>query len=88
MEETLEYAREVAQDDPYDRCMIKLAVNRAQDVQEFTSCLHSTHSMYPLIRAGEWDPAYAIKAPKGAAGRWFRWHGTDTARREGRPRTT
>jgi len=65
MDETLAYARDVSQNDPYDLRMIKLAVNNAQDVQGFTSYIQSTHSMYSLIRAGERDPGYAIKVPEG-----------------------
>ena len=65
MDETLEYAKEVAQNDPYDLRMIKLAVNQAQDVQGFTLYIQSTHSMYSLIRAGERDPGYAIAKPTG-----------------------
>ncbi len=63
--DTLAYARDVAQNDPYDLRMIKLAVNQAQDVQGFTSYIQSTHSMYSLIRAGERDPGYAIEKPEG-----------------------
>ena len=65
LEETLAYARDVAQNDPYDLRMIKLAVNQAQDVQGFTSYIQSTHSMYSLIRAGERNPGYAIERPTG-----------------------
>lgn len=65
MQEALAYATDVAQNDPYDLRMIKLAVNNAQDVQGFTSYIQSTHAMYSLIRAGERDPGYALKVPEG-----------------------
>ena len=65
MDEALAYAHDVAQNDPYDLRMIKLAVNNAQDVQGFTSYIQSTHSMYSLIRAGERHPGFAIKVPEG-----------------------
>jgi len=65
MQEALAYAADVAQNDPYDLRMIKLAVNNAQDVQGFTSYIQSTHAMYSLIRSAEREPGYAVKAPEG-----------------------
>lgn len=64
-EETLAYARDVAQNDPFEMRMIKLAVNQAQDQQGFTSFIHAAHSMYMLNRTGEKDPDYAVKVPEG-----------------------
>jgi enoyl-CoA hydratase len=63
--ETLAYARDVAQNDPFEMRMIKLAVNQAQDQQGFTSFIHAAHSMYMLNRTGEKDPDYAVKVPDG-----------------------
>jgi enoyl-CoA hydratase len=63
--ETLAYARDVAQNDPFEMRMIKLAVNQAQDQQGFTAFIHAAHSMYMLNRTGEKDPDYAVKKPEG-----------------------
>ena len=63
--ETMEYARDVAQNDPFEMRMIKLAVNQAQDQQGFTAFIHAAHSMYMLNRTGEKDPDYAVKVPEG-----------------------
>ena len=64
-DETMEYARDVAQNDPFEMRMIKLAVNQAQDQQGFTAFIHAAHSMYMLNRTGEKDPDYAVKVPEG-----------------------
>jgi enoyl-CoA hydratase len=63
--ETLAYAHDVAQNDPFEMRMIKLAVNQAQDQQGFTAFIHAAHSMYMLNRTGEKDPDYAVKKPEG-----------------------
>jgi enoyl-CoA hydratase len=63
--ETLAYAADVAQNDPFEMRMIKTAVNQAQDQQGFTSFIHAAHSMYMLNRTGEKDPGYAVKVPEG-----------------------
>jgi enoyl-CoA hydratase len=63
--ETLAYAQDVAQNDPFEMRMIKLAVNQAQDQQGFTAFIHAAHSMYMLNRTGEKDPDYAVKKPEG-----------------------
>lgn len=63
--ETMAYARDVAQNDPFEMRMIKLAVNQAQDQQGFTAFIHAAHSMYMLNRTGEKDPDYAVKVPEG-----------------------
>jgi enoyl-CoA hydratase len=63
--ETLAYAHDVAQNDPFEMRMVKLAVNQAQDQQGFTSFIHAAHSMYMLNRTGEKDPDYAVPKPEG-----------------------
>ena len=63
--EIMAYARDVAQNDPFEMRMIKLAVNQAQDQQGFTAFIHAAHSMYMLNRTGEKDPDYAVKVPQG-----------------------
>jgi enoyl-CoA hydratase len=63
--ETLAYAHDVAQNDPFEMRMIQRAVNQAQDQQGFTSFIHAAHSMYMLNRTGESDPDYAVKKPEG-----------------------
>ncbi len=63
--ETFAYARDVAQNDPFEMRMIKSAVNQAQDQQGFSSFIQAAHGMYMLNRTGEKDPDYAVKVPQG-----------------------
>jgi enoyl-CoA hydratase len=65
LDETLAYARDVAQNDPFELRMIKLAVNNSQDIRGFTAAMHSAHSMYMLNRTAEKDPGYAVPKPEG-----------------------
>jgi enoyl-CoA hydratase len=65
MEETLAYAREVAENDPFDLRMTKLAVNQAQDAQGFTAHIHNAHSTYIARYMGEKDPAFTVARPEG-----------------------
>jgi len=65
LDETLAYARDVAQNDPFELRMIKLAVNNAQDIRGFTAAIHSAHSMYMLNRTAEKDSGYAVPKPEG-----------------------
>jgi enoyl-CoA hydratase len=65
MEETMVYARDVAQNDPFDLRTTKIAINQAQDAQGFTAHIHNAHSTYTVRRFGEKDPGYAVKAAEG-----------------------
>ena len=63
--ETMAYAHRVAQNDPFQLRMTKLAVNQAQDAQGFTTHINGAFSMYVLSSTGESDPAYALDRPEG-----------------------
>jgi enoyl-CoA hydratase len=65
MTETMSYAQDVAQNDPFDLRMTKLAINQAQDAQGFTAYIQSVHSTYIARYMGEKDPGYAVKAAEG-----------------------
>jgi enoyl-CoA hydratase len=65
MAETMAYARDVAQNDPFDLRMTKLAINQALDAQGFTAHIHNAHSTYIVRHTGEKDPGYAVKAAEG-----------------------
>ena len=54
------YAERIAQNDPYQLRMMKLAVNQAQDVQGFSAHLTSAHALHILSSEGEKDPGYAL----------------------------
>jgi enoyl-CoA hydratase len=54
--ETLEWAARVAENDPFQLRMTKLAVNQAQDAAGYTTHLTSAHALYVLGRLGERDP--------------------------------
>src|SRR3984957_2894717 len=65
VEETLAYAREVAQNDPFDMRMTKLAVNQALDAQGFTAHIHNAHSTYIARYMAEKDPGAALALRTG-----------------------
>jgi enoyl-CoA hydratase len=65
VEETLAYAREVAENDPFDMRMTKLAVNQAQDAQGFTAHIHNAHSTYIARYLAEKDPGAALAQRTG-----------------------
>jgi enoyl-CoA hydratase len=64
-EETMAYAQRVAENDPFQLRMIKMAVNQVQDTQGFGAHIQAAHSNYMLSSSGESDPGYALKKPEG-----------------------
>lgn len=50
-DEALAYARRVAEEDPFELRMMKLAINQAQDIQGYTAQIHDAHTNYLLRRA-------------------------------------
>jgi enoyl-CoA hydratase len=66
VDETLEYAADVAQNDPFDLRTTKLAVNQAQDAMGFTAHIVNAHSTYMVRRMGSFDPGYVLPNPDGA----------------------
>ena len=65
--ETLEYAADVASNDPFDLRATKLAINQALDAQGFTAHIYNAHSTYMVRRLGASDPGYVL--PKPASGK-------------------
>jgi enoyl-CoA hydratase len=65
LEETLAYARDVAENDPFEMRMTKLAINQTLDIQGFTAAIRGAHSHYMLHRTAEQDPGYAVAVPEG-----------------------
>jgi len=61
--ETMAYAQRVAENDPFQLRMIKLAVNQAQDAQGFTPHIYGAHALHMLSSVGESDPGYALRRP-------------------------
>ena len=57
-EEVMAYAERVAQNDPFQLRMIKLAINQAQDAQGFTPHIYGAHALHLLSSVGESDPAF------------------------------
>jgi enoyl-CoA hydratase/carnithine racemase len=57
MAEVMEYAHRVAENDPFQLRMIKLAVNQAQDAQGFTTAIRGAFQNYLLTSLAERDPA-------------------------------
>lgn len=66
MEETMAYAADVAQNDPFDMRTTKLSINQALDAQGFTAHIQASHSTYITRRMGSMDPGYALANPKDA----------------------
>lgn len=64
-EEAVAYARRVAENDPFQLRMIKLAINQAQEAQGFASHIYGAHAMHMLSQTGESDPDYALQKPEG-----------------------
>jgi enoyl-CoA hydratase len=65
MEETLAYARRVAENDSFQLRLIKLAVNQQQDTQGFKAHIDAAHTMHILSSLGEGDPDYEVAKPDG-----------------------
>lgn len=63
--DTLAYAARVAENDPFQLRMIKLAINQAQEAQGFTSHIYGAHALHMLSSTGEADPGYALTKPDG-----------------------
>src|SRR5690606_17439354 len=63
--EVVEYSHWVAENDPFQLRMTKLAVNQAQDAQGFSSTIVNAHPLHLLSSMGEGDPGYALKKPEG-----------------------
>ncbi len=64
-EEVMAYAARVAENDPFQLRMIKLAINQVQDSQGFTQHIYGAHALHMLSSTGEADPGYALKKPAG-----------------------
>ncbi len=63
--EVMEYAARVAENDPFQLRMIKLAINQAQEAQGFTGSIYGAHALHMLSQTGESDPGYALAKPGG-----------------------
>ncbi len=63
--ETLDYAHRVAQTDPFQLRMIKMAVNQKQDSQGFAGHITAAHTMHMLSSTGESDLDFALAKPDG-----------------------
>ena len=61
----MDYAARVAENDPFQLRMIKLAINQVQETQGFSAHIYGAHAMYMLSSTGESDPGYALKKPDG-----------------------
>jgi enoyl-CoA hydratase len=59
-DEVMSYAGRVAQNDPFQLRMTKLAVNQAQDAQGFTGHIRGAHALHMLSSIGEGDPAASL----------------------------
>ncbi len=64
-EEVMAYAHRVAENDPFQLRMIKLAINQVLDGQGFTPHITAAHAMHMLSSGGESDPGYALDKPSG-----------------------
>lgn len=63
--ETMAYAHRVAENDPFQLRMTKLAVNQAQEAQGFTGAIRGALPLHLLSAQGERDPSFSIAKPEG-----------------------
>ena len=61
----MDYAARVAENDPFQLRMIKLAINQVQETQGFSAHIYGAHALHMLSSTGEGDPGYALKKPEG-----------------------
>ena len=59
------YARRIAENDPFQLRMTKLAVNQLQDSQGFQAHITAAHLMHLMSSSSEADPDYALRVPDG-----------------------
>lgn len=59
----MEYATRIAQNDPFQLRMMKMAVNQMQDTQGYHAHISAAHLMHLLSAEGEKDPDYALERP-------------------------
>ena len=59
----LDYAADVAANDPFQLRMMKLAVNQMQDSQGFHAHITAAHHMHLLSSTAERDPGFALSVP-------------------------
>lgn len=59
----IDYAERIAQNDPFQLRMMKMAVNQLQDTQGFHAHISAAHLMHMLSSTGEKDPDFALKVP-------------------------
>ena len=64
-EEVMDYAAEVAQNDPFQMRMTKAMVNGCQDAQGFYQHINAAHALFLLRSQGEKDPDYGLDFPAG-----------------------
>lgn len=64
-EEAMAYAARIAENDPFQLRMIKLAINQQQDAAGFTSQIYGSFALHMLSSTGEQDPGYALNRPEG-----------------------
>jgi len=63
--EVMDYATEVARNDPFQMRMTKAMVNGCQDAQGFHQHISGAHALFLLRSQGEKDPDFAIDWPEG-----------------------
>jgi enoyl-CoA hydratase len=63
--EAMAYAARVAENDPFQLRMIKLAINQAQDAQGFTPHIYGAFGLHILSSVGEGDPTASLPQLEG-----------------------
>lgn len=64
LSEVMAYAADVAQNDPFDMRMCKVAVNQALDAQGFTGYIQAVHSAHVARRISWADPGFTLPKPQ------------------------
>lgn len=62
-ERVMSYAHRIADNDPFQLRMMKMAVNQMQDTQGYHAHISAAHLMHMLSSEGEKDPDFALQVP-------------------------
>ena len=65
MDETIEYAADMAQSDPFDLRTTRLAINQAQDAMGFIAHMHNAQSTCVCRRMGSLDRGCVLPKARG-----------------------
>ena len=63
LDQAMDYARRIAENDSFQLRMIKQAINQTQDTQGFQTSIGAAHNIHMLSSTGEADPGFELNRP-------------------------